>query len=435
VRPIVEGTVGGIYDFRFMPDFGQGRTVIQDAYVTGRFKPGFQVTAGKFKAPVGLERLQSANDIRSSRAPSRPASRRTAIWACRSAATSSGPPELRRGLPQRLERRREQRGFSDVDINDDKDWAGRVFAHPFAESESFALRGLGLGFAATWTDQDGTSAQPLLPTYRTPGQSSFFRYRTGDTPTLADGERIRFAPQFYYYDRVVRPAGRVHPGVAGRRAHDRRGPAPGLARHVRVATRGLVVPHREEAAFRGFKPGSVFSLDDRHGAPSRSPPATTSSTWTTTRSQAVRRRSPTPTSRRRRPSAWALGLNWYLNENVKWVLNYEQTSFDGGAPAAATASRRKRSLPAWPSDSERRSKHESHELTLRRIATAALAAIVLAAPAARAADVTLLNVSYDPTRELYDEYNKAFASTGRPRPARRSRSASRTAARASRRAP
>jgi phosphate-selective porin OprO/OprP len=64
VRPIVEGTLGGIYDFKIMPDFGQGRTVIQDAYVTARFKPAFQVTAGKFKSPVGLERLQSANDIR-----------------------------------------------------------------------------------------------------------------------------------------------------------------------------------------------------------------------------------------------------------------------------------------------------------------------------------------------------------------------------------
>jgi sulfate transport system substrate-binding protein len=47
--------------------------------------------------------------------------------------------------------------------------------------------------------------------------------------------------------------------------------------------------------------------------------------------------------------------------------------------------------------------------TLWRIAAAAAAVIVLAAPAARAADLTLLNVSYDPTRELYDEYNKAFA--------------------------
>jgi sulfate/thiosulfate transport system substrate-binding protein len=47
--------------------------------------------------------------------------------------------------------------------------------------------------------------------------------------------------------------------------------------------------------------------------------------------------------------------------------------------------------------------------TLWRVAAAAAAVIVLAMPAARAADLTLLNVSYDPTRELYDEYNKAFA--------------------------
>jgi sulfate/thiosulfate transport system substrate-binding protein len=35
--------------------------------------------------------------------------------------------------------------------------------------------------------------------------------------------------------------------------------------------------------------------------------------------------------------------------------------------------------------------------------------LLLAASAARAATITLLNVSYDPTRELYEEYNKAFA--------------------------
>jgi sulfate transport system substrate-binding protein len=41
------------------------------------------------------------------------------------------------------------------------------------------------------------------------------------------------------------------------------------------------------------------------------------------------------------------------------------------------------------------------------IAALALAAGLAAGPVA--ADVTLLNVSYDPTRELYDEYNKLFA--------------------------
>jgi sulfate/thiosulfate transport system substrate-binding protein len=39
---------------------------------------------------------------------------------------------------------------------------------------------------------------------------------------------------------------------------------------------------------------------------------------------------------------------------------------------------------------------------------AACAVLALAAPLARA-DVTLLNVSYDPTRELYEQYNAAFA--------------------------
>jgi sulfate/thiosulfate-binding protein len=36
-------------------------------------------------------------------------------------------------------------------------------------------------------------------------------------------------------------------------------------------------------------------------------------------------------------------------------------------------------------------------------------ATLVAASFARAADITLLNVSYDPTRELYQDYNKAFA--------------------------
>ena len=34
---------------------------------------------------------------------------------------------------------------------------------------------------------------------------------------------------------------------------------------------------------------------------------------------------------------------------------------------------------------------------------------LLIAPIAQAADIALLNVSYDPTRELYQDYNIAFA--------------------------
>ncbi len=45
----------------------------------------------------------------------------------------------------------------------------------------------------------------------------------------------------------------------------------------------------------------------------------------------------------------------------------------------------------------------------RRSARCCSALSVLSVSAAHAKDVELLNVSYDPTRELYEEYNKAFA--------------------------
>jgi len=48
--------------------------------------------------------------------------------------------------------------------------------------------------------------------------------------------------------------------------------------------------------------------------------------------------------------------------------------------------------------------------TLRSFAAAAAAVVLGLAPiAAGAKDVTILNVSYDPTRELYTDFNKAFA--------------------------
>jgi ABC-type sulfate transport system substrate-binding protein len=49
----------------------------------------------------------------------------------------------------------------------------------------------------------------------------------------------------------------------------------------------------------------------------------------------------------------------------------------------------------------------THRLTLRQLVVAAT--MTVAAVAASAKDVTLLNVSYDPTRELYTEYNAAFS--------------------------
>ena len=64
VRPTIEGTVFGKYDFRFTPEFGDGKSSVVDAYLDAKFDPAFQLKAGKFKPYVGLERLQSGADIK-----------------------------------------------------------------------------------------------------------------------------------------------------------------------------------------------------------------------------------------------------------------------------------------------------------------------------------------------------------------------------------
>src|SRR5512139_1611511 len=59
VRPNFEGTVARYFSFRILLDFGEGKTSVQDAYVDFTYFPQAKLRAGKFKSPVGLERLQS----------------------------------------------------------------------------------------------------------------------------------------------------------------------------------------------------------------------------------------------------------------------------------------------------------------------------------------------------------------------------------------
>ena len=52
-RPILEATVGKYLEFRLQPDFGQGTTVLFDAYTDVKVSPAFAVRVGKFKPRGG----------------------------------------------------------------------------------------------------------------------------------------------------------------------------------------------------------------------------------------------------------------------------------------------------------------------------------------------------------------------------------------------
>jgi len=343
VRPIVEGTLVNIYDFRITPDFGGGRAVVQDAYITARLQTWAALTFGKFKQQIGLERIQSATDLRfiergfpTSLLPNRD------IGVMASGDIGSGKIAYSISYTNGVLDGASSENLPTPDNESDAkgDISARVFFQPFLTSDSFALRGLGFGIAATYVDFTSSPANPLLPSYRTPGQATFFSYRASTAASdtapavngaFAAGQRLRYTPQFYYYYNNI--------GLLGEYAVV----SQDVARTVGAVTRSDTLDNKawqlqfswlvtgEEETFRSPVPATTFQpgapgwgawelvarvqelkIDDlafAEGAASYANPATAA----------------------RRARSAGLGVNWYLNQNVKWSVNYEQTQFDGGA--------------------------------------------------------------------------------------------------------
>ena len=324
-RPILEGTVFKIFDFRLMPDFGGGTTVLQDAYVNARFLPGFQVRAGKFKPPVGLERLQSATDL---------------LFVERALPTNLVPNrDLGVQLQGDLAGNRVSyalgvfngvvdAGNGDLDTNNGKDTAGRIFFTPFAVTAGPG-KGLGFGVSASTGNQNGTatsSATTGLASYKTGGQLTFFSYRSDGTAagtTLAAGRRQRLSPQAYWY---AGPFGVLAEYVRSSQEVSRGAAAAKIENDAWQAAASFVL-FGGEPSFRGVDPKQPFDASQHH--------------WGALELAArynvldVDDKAfplfANPASAASRATAWAVGLNWYLTRGVRFLLDYEQTRFKGGA--------------------------------------------------------------------------------------------------------
>ncbi|MEI8363639.1 MAG: porin, partial [Betaproteobacteria bacterium] len=199
---------------------------------------------------------------------------------------------------------------------------------------------------ATHGNFKGTSTASGLPSYKTAGQeSSFFSY-TG-TNVFANGKRDRIAPQAYYYYGplgVLAEYARVSQDVTNGTRTDK------LDNDAwQIAASYLLTG--EDSSFKGVKPKQVFDTNgggwgawelvaryqENNIDSAAFSTGTNAGVVTTTRYA-------DPRSNARSAKSWAAGVNWYLNQNVKIVLDYEQTSFDGGgnvtnaATPAATGS-------------------------------------------------------------------------------------------------
>ncbi len=314
VRPVLQGTLYKFIGFRVMPDFGEGKAVLQDAYLELRYFPKMSIRAGKFKAPFGLERLQSGTDL---------------MFVERGLPTDLVPNrDLGIQLGGELAKSRLNYAFGlfngtpdgasvDTDNNNGKDFVARVFGSPFSGARRFRLLdGLGLGFALSAGTQDGA-----LPSFKTPAQSTFFTYANGVT---ASGGRRRYSPQAYYYRG---PFGLMAEFVRSNQAVEMSGTGSKiLNKGWQVA--GSYLLTRENATFKRLSPQRDFHIGRR-----------TWGAWELVARIGQLNVDPNafslgladPAKSARRARSWAAGVNWYLNRNVKIALDYERTSFAGGA--------------------------------------------------------------------------------------------------------
>jgi phosphate-selective porin OprO/OprP len=321
-RPIVEATVGRYFEFRLMPDFGGTSPTIFDAYWDGKFVPEFTVRAGKFKPPVGLERLQSATDIvfaerglPTNLMPSRDVGLQVGgdvsqgVFAYQ-IGVFNGVPDLANGGD---------------DLSNAKDFAARVFAQPFKVG---GLRGLGIGVAGSTGFERGSPTATGLPSYRTPGQQTVFRYNSSTTTpannVFANGKRTRLSPQGYYY---TGPLGLLGEFVLSRNEVTGAGGVTAELEHTAWQAEGSFFLTGEKAGFRSPAPKKPFDLKEggfgaielvaRYGQLSlddASFPVFAN-----------------PAASARKARAWGVGVNWHFTRAVKVAVNYERSTFEGGA--------------------------------------------------------------------------------------------------------
>lgn len=331
VRPIFEGTVYDKYDFRVMLDFASGTTVtpanngfLQEAYLNARFLPQFQVQAGKFKEPVGLERLQSgANLLFTEReyptqlVPNRDVGLQ--IQGDLLAGRLSYAAGVFNGVADG--------GSDDFETADnEKDVAARLFARPFLQSSIQALRGLGVGVAATLGHQEGP-----LRGFVSPGQQKIFGYRTGtgsdpaNVNVVADGDHWRIAPQGYYY---WGPFGIFGEYVISDQKirRDGGGATSGRLQHSAWQVAASWFLTGEENSWSPVAPAHPFSFS-RGGLGAWELAARIGQLDVDEKAFPLYAN---PDTSAHGATSWAVGLNWYLNKNVKLSLDYERSDFKGG---------------------------------------------------------------------------------------------------------
>lgn len=327
-----DGTVFKNVDFRIAPDFGGGQVRLFDAFVDLHYFTSASLMAGKFRQPISLERMQTAPNLTFvERAyPAQLAPNRDVGIMLHGAFAYPGYKAQYTPQPVFKEffgyevgvfngiRDNQAVQNADTDSDNNKEVAARLFSHPFSHSGT-ALEGLGVGIAGTWGQPNGNPLASLVSA----GQQKILSY---NATAVSSGEQYRIYPQMYWYWKSL--------GMMGEY----------LLSSQSLATIGGSKQFRQDNEAWHFnvsymltgEKNSFFGIKPEH----RFDPAAgtwgafqVAGRWSELNIDAVTfaNNFASLSSSIRNAQSWALGVNWFLNDNLKLMTDYEETEFLGGA--------------------------------------------------------------------------------------------------------
>jgi len=321
IRPTFSGRAGNA-SFKITPELGGSSTAaasIVDAYVEYKVSDPIQFRFGKFKAPIGLERLQADADV---------------LWTERGHSTNlvpnrdvgylafgtlaSGAVEYQIGA---LNGAADGVNFNN-DLDNHKDLVYRVFTQPFAQTDFVWLQGLGVGYAGTDGNHTGDATNTQLPSYKTPGQQTFFKYASN---AVSNGKETRSNPEAWFY---LNNFGLLVDYVEARQ-DVRLGASTARLKNRALDVSGSWILTGEAATFKGgVKPYHDFNID---GSGWGAWELTARYGYTDIDDAAFTGGFAFLSSSASKATSTGFGIAWYLSQNLKLLADFDKTRFARGA--------------------------------------------------------------------------------------------------------
>jgi len=318
-RLCVSGTLYRYFDFRVEPEFGKGGSRLNDGFMNIHYLPQAQLKFGQFKTPFSMEELTSDNWI---------------DFIERSLANKLVPSRdlglmLHGGIGDEL--LIYQLGIFNgyklnqtTDPDSGKDVALRLVVAPFKKSGLKAIKGLRLGAAVTYGHEELTEAEWWNSgDFKTAAGTTYLSMKNG---VLQDGDRVREGLELYWgWGSTALKTEYIITKLKGLKLGD-------LDNDFNIRGGYISISHcltGEKFSYKNGKPGRIIPLKNFEIGSSGWGALQLGARWEFLNADKGLLDLGYIDSNQytNKSSGFTLGLNWYPNEMVRFMLNYTHVIF------------------------------------------------------------------------------------------------------------